>query len=842
MAQKDFAKYDHDILHNTDIEREFQLLGGRTASTTPNDKGWLSCYAFDRDEANASAAINVACTNGHRGQYTDLAGGKQSKAIRFFELAARMQPSRFPTWRDARNFYAEQAGVKLNDGGKPKSGKRSLDGQIQFYAASSTHDPVTFRGTQWLSHKAGIDLASIKKAGARAGTWNDYCVLVFAGIRPPDTKPCSLLMYRSNGRDFPAVEGKLPARKTHLVGGSVDGLVIIGTLDEFNAARVVVKCEGTTDALAVASHLPTGFIAVTNSHGARSFPAELAKCLRGKIVWLIHDADEAGESGAISAAATIANYAAETYHVRLPYGVAASHGKDLRDWLNEGGSFAELTTYADLTAPTQATAPAAVADDEEASGGESDDQLTNATTEKVDDETITTPHSMAEIKADIVRLADNWPRRVGKALFVHDHHGVSWLENSSALFGFLADLTGPVHWKRQSGCATKDEVFCELERTAMPYRNVEAFPHEPLVTDHYYSCSIPEPGDGSTLARFVGFFNPETEIDRDLIKALLLTLCWGGPGGTRPAFVITSTAGRGAGKSKSAEMFAYVFGGTLSFSNNDDINAIKTRLLSPDALSKRAAMLDNVKTLRFSWGELEGLITTPAISGKRMYVGEGGRPNLLTWLITLNGASLSTDLAQRCVIIRINRPNYSGDWEEDVARFVDENRQAIIADLIAILRAPADRLRKHSRWGAWEKSILARLPEPADAQAVILERQAVADVESEEATMLEDSFADQLAKFGYSPARELVHIPSEVAARWYGFALGVTGERTASVSRTLKQMCDEGRLPHIKPNPSRTNGRGFVWSGDEAKANQTIGVAYDLKDRIAKFMAEKNER
>ena len=47
---------------------------------------------------------------------------------------------------------------------------------------------------------------------------------------------------------------------------------------------------------------------------------------------------------------------------------------------------------------------------------------------------------------------------------------------------------------------------------------------------------------------------------------------------------------------------------------------------------------------------------------KKMYIGEAQRPNTLTWFVTLNGAYLSKDLAQRCVLIRLDRPTFTGNW------------------------------------------------------------------------------------------------------------------------------------------------------------------------------------
>src|SRR5205823_14432796 len=103
-------------------------------------------------------------------------------------------------------------------------------------------------------------------------------------------------------------------------------------------------------------------------------------------------------------------------------------------------------------------------------------------------------------------------------------------------------------------------------------------------------------------------------------------------------------------------------------------NPTINRLLSPDTLTKRVALHDNVKTLRFSWSDLEALVTGPQINGYQLYVGDASRPNTLIWFITMNGASMSKDMAQRCVPIKLARPKYSGQWEEETIRFIDENR------------------------------------------------------------------------------------------------------------------------------------------------------------------------
>ena len=145
--------------------------------------------------------------------------------------------------------------------------------------------------------------------------------------------------------------------------------------------------------------------------------------------------------------------------------------------------------------------------------------------------------------------------------------------------------------------------------------------------------------------------------------------------------------GRGIGKSTLIAVLSELVGGFLEISTNEDIVAIKKRLLSPEARPFRVCRVDNIKTHRFSWADLEGLITSPVISGHEMYVGEGRRPNTLLWTLTLNGASMSKDMSQRCVTIKLNRPAHNPSWEEDVRNYINEHRWQIIADVLHVLQA-----------------------------------------------------------------------------------------------------------------------------------------------------------
>jgi hypothetical protein len=148
-------------------------------------------------------------------------------------------------------------------------------------------------------------------------------------------------------------------------------------------------------------------------------------------------------------------------------------------------------------------------------------------------------------------------------------------------------------------------------------------------------------------------------------------------------------AGRGVGKSITVEMLAELLGGMerlMSVELGDNLKDVKTRLLSPEAQAVRIALLDNAKSYRISWGDLEGLITSPVISGRQLYQGEGRRPNLITWIVTINGGQLSKDLSERAIVLRLRRPEYTATWEEETRALIQEHRQQIVGDVLSILK------------------------------------------------------------------------------------------------------------------------------------------------------------
>jgi hypothetical protein len=337
-------------------------------------------------------------------------------------------------------------------------------------------------------------------------------------------------------------------------------------------------------------------------------------------------------------------------------------------------------------------------------------------------------------------------------------------------------------------------------------------------------CYIHPPlagGDGSALRTLLARFSPATELDAHLIEAFLLTLIAGVPAGSRPAFLFTGTTkddngGRGIGKTSAAEMGALLVGEHVAVTPADDMSEIKKRLLSPASRGQRVLLLDNVKSLKFSWDELEALITTAVVSGHEMYVGEGRRPNLFTVCITLNGASLSKDMAGRCVIVELKRPTFSGDWAEETRVFIKAHRWEILGDLVAKLQSPAAPLARHSRWGAWEKLVLARLPRPAETQRLIEQRQADVDEDREEADVVREAFIAELVRRDHDPDAENVFIPSKTVAAFVNEAIGEKRpvNRANAFLKTLS-------IRELRKS-DRGHERGWIWWGPLAKTLSTI--------------------
>lgn len=95
---------------------------------------------------------------------------------------------------------------------------------------------------------------------------------------------------------------------------------------------VIIVCEGELDALVTGQN---GYAAITRTGAAKVWDVEWSKLFKGKLVYLCHDADNAGVAANQTVAKHLYRFARELRIISLPYGITDKHGKDLTDFWRE---------------------------------------------------------------------------------------------------------------------------------------------------------------------------------------------------------------------------------------------------------------------------------------------------------------------------------------------------------------------------------------------------------------------------------------------------------------------------------------------------------------------------
>src|ERR1700730_10462005 len=113
-----YRDFTADIIDRLDIRAEYQALGVRVVGQ-PNDKGWCAARSIDRPDRRPSAGINTRTV-----YYHDFAAGVHES---LFDAAAHA--GRFLNSRDARDYYADRAGVHMA-GALDQAKKISVVGDI----------------------------------------------------------------------------------------------------------------------------------------------------------------------------------------------------------------------------------------------------------------------------------------------------------------------------------------------------------------------------------------------------------------------------------------------------------------------------------------------------------------------------------------------------------------------------------------------------------------------------------------------------------------------------------------------------------------------------------------
>lgn len=242
----------------------------------------------------------------------------------------------------------------------------------------------------FLKSKRPVTLAALESSGARKATYRGrhaVFALPIHGLELNAAPAVGWALYEATGGTLPVFRNRkiVDQVKTKLTYGSQEGLlgpdvprlaqlqaaygsIDRSTLANFDDARpeafpagrpTIWKTEGPSDAMSLWSAIPESdrdkHIVVANSNGAGQRLREFARLLAvsmGPVV-IVADSDRPGLLGARRQAIEVAeamnaikpaDMGGEpfVYVVQLPYEMEPDHGKDLRDYLSEGNTFADL--------------------------------------------------------------------------------------------------------------------------------------------------------------------------------------------------------------------------------------------------------------------------------------------------------------------------------------------------------------------------------------------------------------------------------------------------------------------------------------------------------------------
>ena len=520
-------------------------------------------------------------------------------------------------------------------------------------------------------------------------------------------------------------------------------------------ADEVFIVEGEKDANTL---IELGLTATTNSGGASNWEQSFNKWFEGKNIIVICDNDEAGQKHGkllVSLLAPVAKSIKSITPSQLPKG-------DVTDWIEkEGGSLQKLRDLLAASGGATATDTPEIA----AAKIANERDFTNFRKEpsKGNKDRIV-PLTIDEILADVQVRFLGYPRNLGGNLFDwrrdREKREVLFLPNQNSLFAWIQRVSHrPVYWQSGIGFVNKLELFESILQDAKKYNGLSIAPHFPLRDDVFYTYTKLPPPDPTHSAfwTLIDRFNPANEANRILIAAFFCAPMFYTPTATRPMWVIDTEDAQASGKTTVVKMCAHLYGHPpinidLAQLERDTDQIIK-RLISTEGRQARIALLDNV-TKTLSSSNLATFVTDSYISGRPAYGrGEELRPNDITYVATVNGASVNTDMATRAYTIRIKKPdNPDPNWEPKTYAHIDDNQTQIFADILDLLRNNPNPslVRKGSRFAKFDQIVLAAVCRNLDefnaADAAIRGETEAANEDGDRAEEFMDLFEDAIAK------------------------------------------------------------------------------------------------
>lgn len=628
----------------------------------------------------------------------------------------------------------------------------------------------------------------------------------------------------------------------------LDGVeTILYRMSDWLTKKFVCVVEGEKDADTLFDY---GIPATTCSQGAKAWKPAYNQHFAGKGVIIICDNDEAGREHGDIVAHNLHGIASQI-RIVTP---SKLHKGDVTDWFEREGGTAEKLH--ELAKATPAWTPFIDPDDEGAKIAAAklanQEPLQNYVESwEIDEKTgkekpVFIPRPMNEILRDLdVRLLGA-PYRIGSVMFDRDRdtQQIKYIRDANALFAWIAMKTGHnPSWRiRGDGMVTKGEFFEAVFSRCEIYESISSVLDYPPRKDVYYLQSeLPPPSKGHVrLHDLLDLLGPETLEDRALFPVFFAAAMFYRRGVSRPAWCIDSRDGQGSGKTTIPEILATLYGGQTAAgevimvpyrSLSRGMDEIVKRLVSATGRQKRILLLDNIQGA-FDSPELAEMITSRSINGRAPYGrGEESRPNNLTFVMTMNTATLGRDMAERSMFIHLRKRQYDPNWKSRVYGMLADYGLHIIADIRDILTSePAYSLPTMTRFPEFEKEVMQKaIPDPDMYSAVMklqAERRGESDSDRTDASVVQSVFAEEISNAGFNPTTDQVFIRTEAVKVWLRTIYPDWGQNR--ISQTVRNFAKNKLIPEIQDKPriypshGRDRRNGFMWRGEKHEDSAAI--------------------
>ena len=639
---------------------------------------------------------------------------------------------------------------------------------------------------------------------------------------------------------------------------------ILYNLPSIIPADTVIVVEGEKD-VETLREIGSPYPGTTNSGGAEKWKEGFRSYFAGKRVYIVADNDVAGNKHAYTVAQHLHGTARE---IRICT-VSALQKGDVTDYIRqEGGTLSALLhklESAPVYSPEQISGKLAakLANSE---------PFRNYRIEENGRRKDKLPRQINDLISDLHTRLLGAPYRVGDLMFDRDQDSgrITYIYDAADLFSWIARKTKTIiDWAKIDGAVTKTEFFAALRAEAPEYQAISHIPDYPLRRDVFYAHEqLPEPSEGNKIFwGFVDFFNPANDESKSIIASFIMAPIYFSPGVDKPLFIIDSVDGQGSGKSTIPTMTAKLYGsdsgvgGEVIDSSLYDLeknyDEVVKRVISAEGRNARIFRIDNVIGSLKS-ANLSRMVTMASISGRASYGrGEESRPNNLTYVATVNGANVDTDIASRAFYIMLKRPKMSATWKEDIFRYIEKNRMRIFADIIDILGKHQffPGLEPKTRTPEFEYRVLQPACITPEQYTKVIDFLTLKKEETNEdeeiARRLEEELFQKLTGLPHlynsepiNPKTDRIFIRSAVLEHWFSGAVWLDRRKPVSVIRNLAQT---GNLPMISakiqryphhPQAGQRRAHGVMWEPSDCSTKTDVRIIDLLNGKNVEEIAE----